>query len=524
MLPKGISKLPIQQWTNKHQNFTHNLVPNASFKLRNPPGEKNSDRYLKTTKNFQWLINHAVTNNLKLRAIGSGWSFTKVGVTEGGLIDTASLNFSFPIRQKHTSPNYAKQPEDLYFLQCGAIIHEVNTRLARKNPQRSIKASGASNGQTIAGALSTGTHGAAFDFGAVPDFVVGMHLITGANKHIWIERASYPAASQQFVDWLDADLVQDDALFNAALVSFGSFGFIHGVMIETEPQFLLTEFREGSMVYNDTLKNAMKTLDFSGLNLPGTGMHGDMYHFEVLFNIHEFEPNNPAKGAFVKYMFKKPFQLPHIPLQRNNDFTYGDDLLGIISTVLDKLPGSGKLIPALVNLMFGMAFKPEPPRVGTIREMFNYTKFRGKVASAAMAIDIQDSPRAVELIVEVNKQKPFPGGLSLRYVKGTKATLGFTRFANTCVLEMDGVDGQPARDFFQAVWNKFEQENIHYTLHWGKINFNLNKLRIRQMYGQASVISWIDARNQVLSIPALNVFTNKFLEQCGLDKVHGAIV
>jgi len=524
MLPEGISKLPIQKWTNKHQNFTHDLVNNASFKLRNPPGVKNSDRYPKTTKNFQWLIEHALTHNLKLRAMGSGWSFTKVGVTEGGLIDTASLNFSFPIRQKHTSLNYARQPEDLYFLQCGAIIHEVNTRLAKKNPQRSIKASGASNGQTIAGALSTGTHGAALNFGAVPDFVVGLHLITGPNKHIWLERASYPVASQEFVDWLGADLVQDDALFNAALVSFGSFGFIHGVMIETEPQFLLTEFREGAIAYNATLKNAMKTLDFSGLNLPGTGMHGVMYHFEVLFNIHELEPNNPAKGAFVKYMFKKPFETSHIPLQRNNNFTYGDDLLGIISTVLDKLPGSGKLIPALVNLMFGMAFKPEPPRVGTIREMFNYTKFRGKVASAAIGIDIQDSPKAVDLIVAVNKQKPFPGGLSLRYVKGTKATLGFTRFDNTCVLEMDGVDGRPARDFFQAVWNKLEQQNIRYTLHWGKVNFNLTKTRVKKMYGNAEVQSWIDARNQLLDTAALPVFTNTFLEQCGLDKIHGAIV
>ncbi|PCJ94418.1 MAG: FAD-linked oxidase [Flavobacteriaceae bacterium] len=524
MTPQGINQLPIQQWSNKHENFTHNLVANTSFKLWNPPAQKKRERYLATTKNFQWLINHAITNNIKLRAIGSGWSFTKVGVTEGGLIDTASLNFSFRIPKKYTSSQYAKQPEDLYFLQCGTIIHEINTRLAAKIPQRSIKASGASNGQTIAGALSTGTHGAAIHVGAIQEFVVGLHIITGADKHIWLERASYPVASQEFVDWMDADLVQDDALFDAALVSFGSFGFIHGIMIETEPQFLLTEHREGPIAYNQKLKDAMKTLDFSDLNLPGTGQSGDMYHFEVLFNIHNFEPNNADKGAFVKYMFKKPFQLPHTPLQRNNEFTYGDDLLGIISTVLDKLPLAQLSIPTLVNLMFKLAFKPEDPRVGTIREMFNYTKFRGKVASAAMAIAIQDSPRALELIVEVNKHKSFPGGLSLRYVKGTQATLGFTKFPNTCVLEMDGIDGQKARDFFEAVWNKFEQENISYTLHWGKINFNLNEARIKQMYGDASVAAWINARNQLLSIPALNVFSNKFIEDCGLDKVHGAIV
>ncbi len=524
MTPTGIDPLPIRQWTNKHENFTHQLVQDASFKLWNPPADNYRDRYLATTKNFQWLIDHAVTNNLKLRAIGSGWSFTKVGVTDGGLIDTAGLNFSFPIKQNYVSPQYAQNAEDLYFVQCGTIINEINTRLAAKNPQRSIKASGASNGQTVAGALSTGTHGAAIKFGAIPDFTVGLHLITASDRHIWLERASYPVASPEFVTWLDAELVQDDALFDAALVSFGSFGFIHGVMIETEPQFLLTEHRLGKVAYDDTLKNAMRTLDFSGLNLPGTGQNDDMYHFEVLFNIHDFEPGNPDKGAFLKYMFKKPFALPYPPLQRNNEFTYGDDLLGIISTVLDKLPGSGKLIPAMVNLMFGMAFKPEPPRTGTIREMFNYTKFRGKVASAAIAIDIVDSPRTVDLIVEVNTQHPFPGGLSLRYIKGTQATLGFTKFAKTCVLEMDGMDGQAARDFFEAVWLRLEQEQIAYTLHWGKINFNLDADRIKRMYGPTSVKSWVDARNTLLEIPVLAVFDNPFMAKCGLNQVHGAIV
>ncbi|KQC31343.1 FAD-binding protein [Flagellimonas eckloniae] len=523
MLPEGITQLPIQQWTNKHENFTHNLVQDASFKLRNPPGQNHKERYRKSTENFQWLMQHALNNNIKLRAMGSGWSFTKVGVTEGGLIDTASLNFSFPLTQKYVHANYAHGPEDLYFVQCGTIIYEINNRLDAKNPPRSIKASGASNGQTVAGALSTGTHGAAFNVGAIPDFVAGLHLVTGPNTHIWLERASYPVASQEFVDWLGADLIQDDDLFNAALVSFGSFGFIHGVMIETEPQFLLTEHRVGNIPYDDTLKQAMKTLDFSGLQLPGTGQNGDMYHFEVLFNIHDFEANNPAKGAFLKYMFKKPV-VPHPPILRDDNFTYGDDLLGIISTVLDKLPGSGLLIPAMVNAMFNLAFQPQAPVQGTVKEIFNYTKFRGKVASAAVGIAIEDSPKAVELIVEVNKQKPFPGGLSLRYVKGTQATLGFTKFANTCVLEMDGVDGNKAREFYEAVWNKFEQEGVPYTLHWGKINFNLNENRVKNMYGPINVQSWIDARNQLLTPLVMKVFNNKFIERCGLDKVNGPIV
>lgn len=523
MLPEGITRLPIQKWTNRHENFTQDLVPDTSFKLRNPNGQSYKERYQKTTENFQWLIKHAVDNGIKLRAMGSGWSFTEVGVTNGGLIDTAALNFSFPVSQKYVHGHYAKGPEDLYYLQCGTKVFEVNNRLDAKSPPRSIIASGASNGQTIAGALSTGTHGAAIGVGAIPDFVVGLHMVTGPDSHIWLERASYPVSSEEFVNWLGADLVRDDAIFNAALVSFGSFGFIQGVMIETEPQFLLTEHRLGNIRYDNSLKKAMTSLDFSDLNLPGWGQNGELYHFEVLFNIHKFEPDNSEKGAFIKYMFKKPTEA-HPPLLRENTFTYGDDLLGLISTVLDNMPGSGLLIPILVNNMFKLAFAAQPPIQGTIKEIFNYTKFRGKVASAAIGIAIVDSARAVELIVEVNQQRPFPGGLSLRYVKGTQATLGFTKFPFTCVLEMDGVDGQKAREFYQAVWDRFEQEGIAYTLHWGKINFNLTEQRIKQMYGADQVQTWIEARNQLLSPDVLQVFNNKFIERCGLDKTLGPIV
>ncbi len=525
MIPEGLQKLPIEQWTNKHENFTHDLVKDTSFKLRNPPAVNRRERYLKTTKNFQWLIQNALDTNTKIRAMGSGWSFTKVSVTEGGLIDTAALNFSFPLTQKYVSPQYPKTPQDLYFVQCGTIIYELNNRLAAKNPPRSIKASGASNGQTIAGALSTGTHGAAFQVGAIQDFVVGLHIITGPNEHIWIERASYPVATPDFVTWLDAKMIKDDAIFEAALVSFGSFGFIHGVMIETEPAFLLEEHRIGDVAYNDALKKAMTALDFTDLQLPGGGLGKELYHFEVLFNLHKFEENNSQKGAFLKYMYKKPYQLPYTPVQRDNTFTYGDDLLGIMSTVLDTIGSiSQLLIPPMVNTMFGLAFAPQPPQTGTIKELFNYTKFRGKVASAAIGIDIKDAARVVEEIMKVNQQIAFPGGLSLRYVKGTKATLGFTKFTHTCVLEMDGVDSNAARDFYEAVWNKLEALQIPYTLHWGKINFNLNKTRIKNMYGTSKVNAWIDARNTLLSNNVAPIFSSKFIERCGLDTILGPIV
>jgi FAD/FMN-containing dehydrogenase len=41
----------------------------------------------------------------------------------------------------------------------------------------SLIASGASNGQTIAGAMSTGTHGSANAVGGIPDYVLALHIV-----------------------------------------------------------------------------------------------------------------------------------------------------------------------------------------------------------------------------------------------------------------------------------------------------------------------------------------------------------
>src|SRR4030095_12269917 len=115
------------------------------------------------------------------------------------------LNMLFPIRNiQSLSPGYKGTPANLLFAQGGNSIQELNNWL-RQN-KRSLKTSGASNGQTIAGCFSTGTHGSAIDTGSVQDFVVGMHIITGPGTHIWLERESYPVVSDTVIQRFKTNL------------------------------------------------------------------------------------------------------------------------------------------------------------------------------------------------------------------------------------------------------------------------------------------------------------------------------
>jgi hypothetical protein len=199
-------------------------------------------------------------------------------------------------------------------------------------------------------------------------------------------------------------------------------------------------------------------------------------------------------------------------------FTYGDDLLGVLQTVVDTLGQklSAKLVPALVNKLFPMAFKSTESTVATIGETFCNTKFKGKVASAAIGIDSANASKVMETVLSINKKNPFPGGIAMRYVKGTKAMLGFTRFPKTCIIELDGVDSKLSRAFFSKIWACLEELSIPYTLHWGKINFNLTPALVNKMYGEATVKKWKTCRNSLLNEKTRSVFTNVFMIKCGL--------
>src|SRR5205085_7992332 len=108
----------------------------------------------------------------------------------GIMLDTKQLNLLFPIAANSVSTSYQGDPAKLFFAQCGNGVWEISNFLQSKN--LSLKTSGASNGQTIAGVIATSAHGSSIDVGAVQDFVVGLHIIVSPTRHVYLERKSAP--------------------------------------------------------------------------------------------------------------------------------------------------------------------------------------------------------------------------------------------------------------------------------------------------------------------------------------------
>jgi len=498
-----IIKTGFSVWENRHETFVETIKD--LYELGNDDSLPPIDSYNDTTKGLQQIIADAISKKLPLRALGAGWSWTKIATAEAGImLDTKPLNMIFDISGPSVAASYKGDPTKLFLAQCGNGVWELSRFL--KNRNLSLKTSGASNGQTIAGVIATGAHGSAFDVGAVQDFVVGLHIIVSPTRHIWLERKSYPVVSDNLIRSLHTELVQDDDLFYSALVSFGSFGIVHGAMIETESIFLLEAYMS-TMPFDASLQQIMQTLDFTNSKLPYASERP--FHFAVSLNPYDLD-----KGAYVTTMYKRPYKTGYTPPVRNlNGLGPGDDAPCFIGKITQVIPS---LVPTLVTKLLTSSLTPYSRQFGTMGEIFDNTTLHGKLLSAAIGIPISYVSKATDLLLAVNKSNgPFAGLFAYRFVKKSTAKLAFTKFDYTCVLELDAAFSDETYAFYTAVWKKFEEEKIPFAFHWGKIN-ELDFNRLTTMYGD-DLKTWLASRNKLLDADSKKVFTNATLTKWGLD-------
>jgi hypothetical protein len=447
-------------------------------------------RYNQTTAEIQHFLNDATAANTTVRAVGSGWSYSDAPVTEGWMLDTSDLTMLFTLKESMVHTKNVIKPDYMLFTQCGCTLEQINNVLMER--KQAMKTFTNSVGQTIAGAISTGSHGSTPDFGSIHDCVVGLHIITGPEKHIYLERASYPVVSSSFISALGTQLICDDQLFNAALVSFGTFGIIHGVMIECEPISLLRAFNR-IVSLNSTFKDLMSSLDFSKTILHPFDKKRP-FIFEVYIN-HIVNPNR----AWAKILFKRPYE----PNDKSIEMEAGS--LGIdVNT---------QAIPDTMKDESGNLLKDQ---AGAGADLFNNTTVKKGIATA-IGIPLESVRKAQEILTDLcnQQEKEFDIYFTYSYVKKSKALLAFTKFDNTCVIQINADDKPVNKDFFIKVWNALKENKIPFTYHWGKLN-DITKQFLKSAYG-SDLEQWLNARDILLNPESRKLFSSKKLIEWGLD-------
>ena len=502
------------EWRNWH--LTHGVGGRveAFFSPRNrwEDGRSPKQKFQAGIAGLQGIVALAEANRKRVRAVGSGWSLNNVAFTDEYLVNTARLNDWFIAIDDATMvvPDARERRERLVFAQCGVQIKVLNAYLQEQ--RLALPTSGASNGQTIAGALSTGTHGSANRVGSIQDFMLGIHLVGEGGTHRFIQKKSKRTVTKKFADWLGAELVSDDDLFNAAIVSFGSFGLIHGVLFEAAPLYLL-ERHVYQRDFSD-VEGPITTLDVSSLGLSGGPELP--FHFEVVIN--PYRVRKGEKGCFIRHMYRRelgddePVPVPRPP---PGGIQTSEDLVSIVGAVSDAVP---ELIPGLLQAELVSAVAPtegKAPMVGTHGQVFGDTLPTNGGASIEVGVPLSHVGKAVSLVLGICKDAPFGAPLALRFVKSSSATLAFTCFNDiTCTMEMPGVDSSRTRAAFEVIQRSLSDSDIPHSYHWGQA-LPLEPEWVKRAFGQRRQ-DWLDARKDLLGAKGRSTFTNALLSRCGL--------
>jgi hypothetical protein len=236
-----------------------------------------------------------------LKAGGSHWALSTAAVSDTAFIETNDPQNAFAgmnktlydvvpgcldpklllaLKQRHPAPfdqTHLNENEGAYFVhfETGKRVYQLYADLdlgdtdprslatllaSQGNPDYAgpwaFPTLGGAGGQTVFGALNTGTHGGDHRQPPIADAVVALHLVADGGEHYWIE----PTLLREFESPLTDEAkvravydavagashfhyIRDTNTFNAVLVSAGRFGVVYSIVMKAVRQYCLHEQR-----------------------------------------------------------------------------------------------------------------------------------------------------------------------------------------------------------------------------------------------------------------------------------------
>lgn len=163
----------------------------------------------KTLKQLQKIVKDSSKHNLSIRVVGAGHSFTPVAATNGVLV---SLDYL-------TGIDHVDRDKQLVTLWAGTRLKDVARMLDEHG--FAMENLGDINEQSIAGAISTGTHGTGVDFQSISNQVEGLTILTATGELLEVSR------------------IVNEEFFEAARLSLGMLGIIVKITLKVVPIYYL---------------------------------------------------------------------------------------------------------------------------------------------------------------------------------------------------------------------------------------------------------------------------------------------
>ena len=178
--------------------------------------------------------------DLVVKMPGTGHSFTDIALTDGLLLRPDSLRGVVGVDRDAMTVTVL----------AGTPLHELNTALEKLG--LSLHNMGDIDEQTIAGAISTGTHGTGGRVASLSAQVAGLEMVTGDGT------------------LLRADAEENPDVLALARIGLGALGILTSVTLRVEPLFTLAA-HEAPMRWDEALDRFDE--------LAGSNEHFEMYWF-----------------------------------------------------------------------------------------------------------------------------------------------------------------------------------------------------------------------------------------------------
>ncbi|GGS02515.1 FAD-linked oxidoreductase [Streptomyces nojiriensis] len=163
---------------------------------------------------LQEAVRRAAEDGLRVKAVGTGHSFTAAAATDGVLVRPQALAGIRTIDRAAGTVTVA----------AGTVLKDLNRALAREG--LSLTNMGDIMEQTVSGATSTGTHGTGRDSASIAAQIRGLELVTADGRLLTCSEKENPE------------------VFAAARLGIGALGIVTAITFAVEPIFFLTAREE----------------------------------------------------------------------------------------------------------------------------------------------------------------------------------------------------------------------------------------------------------------------------------------
>jgi hypothetical protein len=439
------------------------------------------------------LVRRAEAEGTTVRAVGAGHSWSDAALTDGYLVLPDGLGgVSTPAEGELRAD---ARGQSLVRVLGGTHLYALNRQLDAMG--LALPNMGGYDAQTIAGVVSTSTHGSGLRFGPFPDLVRSLDLVVAGGEALRLEPADGPTDPARFADER-LRLVQDDRRFAAAVCGIGTLGLIHSLLLEVREKFWLNEVRTLS-----TWEEVRETLR-------PDGVLGEGDHYELFLNPYAGDDGRHRVLVTRRADCPRPHELPPDKRERH-PLTELESSLPITGAIFRLL---ARWWPSLMVSRFDSVLEEmcDDGYAKVSYKVFNIGEANHLPAYSmelGVGLDGDRHLEAVDRILTIAAERAREDGLyhtspiALRFVAPSRAYASMMFDRATMMIELIMVDGSRGG---YTLLEGYEDRlaDLEIRPHWGQYN-TLSPERAAGLYPRWS--DWIEVARE---LNASGVFDSPF--------------